>query len=176
MSELALLKVALKAIFGTTMGIEVYIKALIRFTQLSNSLFPSYLARCLPRSFMSFLLSSISLLALLAVVYSAPAQLSYDQPTPSPAAAPDFLKQNGLDAQKLNSQFATMKPTDSCQSSSYFQVTALCSNRINRRSDGLCHLSFCPMYWWNMVVICMQLRSRLLCPSPRKQGWYQPCL
>jgi hypothetical protein len=125
---------------------------------------------------MSSLLSLISLLSLLAAVYSAPAQLSYDQLTPSPAAAPDFLKQNGLDAQKLNSQFASMKPTDSCQGLSYFHVTAFCSNRTYRRSDGLRYLSFCPMRWRKMVVIYMQLRSRLLCPSPRKQTWYQPCL
>ncbi|KIK08157.1 hypothetical protein K443DRAFT_672638 [Laccaria amethystina LaAM-08-1] len=73
---------------------------------------------------MSSLLSLISLLSLLAAVYSAPAQLSYDQLTPSPAAAPDFLKQNGLDAQKLNSQFASMKPTDSCQDGQMACVTS----------------------------------------------------
>jgi hypothetical protein len=123
--ELALLKVALKTIFRTTMGIRLCIKAMIRFVQLiiQHSFFLS-LHLIWPGATMSSLLSLISLLSLLAAVYSAPAQLSYDQLTPSPAAAPDFLKQNGLDAQKLNSQFASMKPTDSCQGLSYFHVTA----------------------------------------------------
>lgn len=33
----------------------------------------------------------------------------------APAASTDFQQQNGLDAQKLNAQFATLKATDACQ-------------------------------------------------------------
>lgn len=35
--------------------------------------------------------------------------------TSAPADAPNFVKQNGLDAQKLNAQFAAAKVGDSCQ-------------------------------------------------------------
>lgn len=39
------------------------------------------------------------------------------------SAAPDFLKQNGLDAQKLNVKFAGLKATDACTGT----LISLCS-------------------------------------------------
>jgi hypothetical protein len=63
--------------------------------------------------------------ALLAPVRSAPAfqarQYDATSSAPQPAASaasvatPDFVKQNGLDAQILNAQFANAKPDASCQ-------------------------------------------------------------
>jgi len=37
-------------------------------------------------------------------------------PAATSSSAPDFVKQNALDAQKLNAKFKTIKETDSCQS------------------------------------------------------------
>ncbi|KIM42133.1 hypothetical protein M413DRAFT_70756, partial [Hebeloma cylindrosporum] len=44
--------------------------------------------------------------------------------TVAPADVPAFVKQNGLDAQKLNAQFATAKPGDSCQAGQMACVTS----------------------------------------------------
>ena len=40
--------------------------------------------------------------------------------TPPNSNQPDFVKQNGLDAQALNAKFATIKATDSCTGPSFF--------------------------------------------------------
>jgi len=37
-------------------------------------------------------------------------------PPAATSSAPDFVKQNALDAQKLNAKFKTIKETDACQS------------------------------------------------------------
>jgi len=77
------------------------------------------------------LLVILAAFAVLAPVRSAPTfqarhdghddSVSASSPTATPAATatpadvPDFVKQNGLDAQKLNAQFAAAKVGDSCQ-------------------------------------------------------------
>ena len=63
--------------------------------------------------------------------------------TSGPADAPNFVKQNGLDAQKLNAQFAAAKVGDSCQG--VFILLLTNSTTISfisttySWSNGLCH-------------------------------------
>ncbi|KAF8156790.1 hypothetical protein B0H34DRAFT_658510, partial [Crassisporium funariophilum] len=70
-------------------------------------------------------------LAALAPVKSAPTSHllnvrhdGHDDAPTSTSAVPAFVKQNGLDAQKLNAQFKTIKPTDSCQDGQMACVTS----------------------------------------------------
>jgi len=63
--------------------------------------------------------------------------------TATPADVPSFVKQNGLDAQKLNAQFAAAKVDDSCQGASTLLMTnsIIISfiSTIYSRSNGLHH-------------------------------------
>lgn len=59
-----------------------------------------------------------SLLAVLVPANSAPLLVRHEGHDDAPAPGSGFVKQNGLDAQQQNNQFATMKATDSCQDGS----------------------------------------------------------
>lgn len=64
--------------------------------------------------------NTLVLLSVLAV-FSAPISSAPLVPlSERDASRSGFVKQNGLDAQKQNAQFATMKSSDSCQSTLYF--------------------------------------------------------
>ncbi|KDR68429.1 hypothetical protein GALMADRAFT_78714, partial [Galerina marginata CBS 339.88] len=56
------------------------------------------------------------------------------------SSVPDFVKQNGLDAQKLNTQFASMKATDSCQTGQMACITGQFAQCV----DSKFVLSPCP--------------------------------
>ncbi|PFH50520.1 hypothetical protein AMATHDRAFT_144960, partial [Amanita thiersii Skay4041] len=64
----------------------------------------------------------------------------HDDDKSSSSSNADIKKQNGLDAQKLNSQFATLKSTDSCQAGSM----ACVNNSFAQCVDGKWALSPCP--------------------------------
>lgn len=86
-------------------------------------------------SFKATALSLLTVCASLALVKSAPSSHSFNarqysgqnmpnNPTNTPNTPPnnntsDFIKQNGIAAQNLNSEFATIKATDPCQGPFY---------------------------------------------------------
>ena len=93
---------------------------------------------------MSFKATALSLLivcASLALVKSAPSSHSlnarqYQNMTNTPNTPPtnnntsDFIKQNGIAAQKLNSEFATIKATDPCQGPFYSTLVFYLSSQL----------------------------------------------
>ena len=110
---------------------------------------------------MSFKATALFLLtvsSLLAIVKSAPASHSLNvrqyssqnitnnsTNTPSTLTntnASDFVKQNGLAAQKLNSEFAAINVADPCQGSFYSALVYLSS-----------HLNVCQMARWLALIL-----------------------
>jgi hypothetical protein len=78
---------------------------------------------------------------------SASSSVATPAATAAPADTSNFVKQNGLDAQKLNAQFATAKPDDSCQGAFILLLTnsTIISVifTIYSWSNGLCHFPVC---------------------------------